>query len=80
MFNRRHLACSFCGKSATQVAKLVAGPKVYICDSCVAEATRIMNTPDATVTPRSASRSVWTSLAERLSRLFRRVQFRAAYV
>lgn len=27
--------CSFCGKSHAEVAKLVAGPGVYICDSCV---------------------------------------------
>ena len=27
--------CSFCGKSHTEVAKLVAGPGVYICDVCV---------------------------------------------
>jgi ATP-dependent Clp protease ATP-binding subunit ClpX len=27
--------CSFCGKSHTVVAKLVAGPGVYICDSCI---------------------------------------------
>lgn len=27
--------CSFCGKLSTQVAKLIAGPGVYICDECV---------------------------------------------
>lgn len=32
----RELArCSFCGKSNTQVATLVAGPGVYICNECV---------------------------------------------
>jgi len=30
------LVCSFCGKSQDQVAKLIAGPSVYICDGCVA--------------------------------------------
>lgn len=30
------LRCSFCGHSAEEVAKLVAGPGVYICDGCVA--------------------------------------------
>jgi hypothetical protein len=30
------LACSFCGKDEADVEKLVAGPKVYICDECVA--------------------------------------------
>jgi hypothetical protein len=29
------LACSFCGKSQTQVKKLIAGPGVYICDECI---------------------------------------------
>jgi ATP-dependent Clp protease ATP-binding subunit ClpX len=28
--------CSFCGKSQAEVRKLIAGPGVYICDSCVA--------------------------------------------
>ena len=28
--------CSFCGKSHNEVRKLIAGPGVYICDSCVA--------------------------------------------
>ena len=27
--------CSFCGKSQAEVKKLIAGPGVYICDSCV---------------------------------------------
>ncbi|HYR91097.1 MAG TPA: ClpX C4-type zinc finger protein [Terriglobia bacterium] len=42
MFARRRLACSFCRKNNEQVAKLVAGPRVYICDECVAIAVRIM--------------------------------------
>jgi hypothetical protein len=32
---RRALACSFCGKSDREVAKLIAGPGVHICDACV---------------------------------------------
>lgn len=31
----RVLNCSFCSKSSKEVAKLIAGPGVYICDSCV---------------------------------------------
>ncbi len=27
--------CSFCGKSAGEVSKLIAGLKVFICDACV---------------------------------------------
>lgn len=29
------LTCSFCNKDQSQVAKLVAGPGVYICNECV---------------------------------------------
>jgi ATP-dependent protease Clp ATPase subunit len=36
------LRCSFCKKTENQVAKLVAGPDVYICDECVAAARRLM--------------------------------------
>ena len=27
--------CSFCGKSHSEVRKLIAGPGVYICDNCI---------------------------------------------
>jgi transcription elongation factor Elf1 len=30
------LHCSFCGKSQVEVAKLIAGPFVFICNECVA--------------------------------------------
>ncbi|MBD8839440.1 hypothetical protein IFU39_16630 [Paenibacillus sp. CFBP 13594] len=29
------LCCSFCGKAQSEVAGIVAGPNVYICDECV---------------------------------------------
>ena len=29
------LYCSFCGKSQSEVRKLIAGPSVYVCDECV---------------------------------------------
>ncbi len=29
------LRCSFCGKSQNDVRKLIAGPRVYICDRCI---------------------------------------------
>src|SRR5947209_17456224 len=31
----KRLRCSFCGKSEREVGKLLAGPRVYICDACV---------------------------------------------
>jgi hypothetical protein len=32
--------CSFCGRPRDVCAKLIAGPGVFICDRCVAQATR----------------------------------------
>lgn len=55
MFSRM-LACSFCGKSEADVAKLVAGPRVYICDQCAAEVIRIMDQASHIEDPSSASR------------------------
>ena len=40
------IRCSFCRRSEADVEKLVAGPRVYICDRCAAEVARIMNNPD----------------------------------
>ncbi|HEX8843324.1 MAG TPA: ClpX C4-type zinc finger protein [Pyrinomonadaceae bacterium] len=42
MIKFRRLRCSFCRKNEQEVSKLVAGPRVYICDHCVAVASRMM--------------------------------------
>jgi hypothetical protein len=34
-----HLAYSFCDKRQEEVTKLVAGPRVHICDGCIGDAT-----------------------------------------
>jgi ClpX C4-type zinc finger len=36
------LSCSFCSKDKDAVAKLIAGPGVYICDECVGLCDRIL--------------------------------------
>jgi ClpX C4-type zinc finger protein len=33
--------CSFCGRSHEECDRLIAGPGVFICDRCVAQATRL---------------------------------------
>jgi predicted nucleic acid-binding Zn ribbon protein len=33
--SRKRYRCSFCNKSQENVKKLIAGPKVFICDECV---------------------------------------------
>ena len=62
MFMTKKLSCSFCGKSAAEVAKLAAGPKVFICDVCAAEAHRIMSDPSigAPSVSSHAASSVWS--------------------
>jgi ATP-dependent Clp protease ATP-binding subunit ClpX len=69
----RKLRCSFCRKTEDQVSKLVGGPRsivgprVYICDECVAIANSIMqgNTFPAPV----VSRSLLQKVKERWFRL-----------
>jgi len=43
MARAHHLTmCSFCGKSQSEVRKLIAGPGVYICDSCITTCKNIL--------------------------------------
>jgi hypothetical protein len=45
---RRGLRCSFCGKKAADVAKLLGGPNVHICDACVGVCNKILDATPAT--------------------------------
>ena len=45
--------CSFCGKSHAEVKKLIQGPGVYICDSCVLLCKSVLDKELATDTRRS---------------------------
>jgi hypothetical protein len=38
--------CSFCGKSESQVARLIAGSAVFICDACVNICSDILSKAD----------------------------------
>lgn len=40
--NRKEIHCSFCGKSADEVFKIIAGNDVYICDECVELCTEMV--------------------------------------
>jgi hypothetical protein len=40
---KRRLRCSFCGKTDREAAKLIAGPKCYICDACVGVCNSILD-------------------------------------
>ena len=39
----RMTLCSFCGKSQSEVRKMIAGPGVYICDACVSVCKTIID-------------------------------------
>ena len=41
--NNRKQVCSFCGKSAGQVRRMIAGHGVYICSECIALCNEIMS-------------------------------------
>jgi len=68
---RRRLACSFCGKSASEVAKLVAEPRVYICDGCVDFAKHIMDNSDVGPMTDSKPPSLARRITSRLRELIR---------
>lgn len=61
----RQLCCSFCGKKDTEVLKLVAGQRGYICDKCVAIASRIINDSPDVNQPPGVQPSVWRKLLTR---------------
>lgn len=42
MVFKRRLRCSFCSRSEREVQKLIAGPKVHICDACVGVCNKIL--------------------------------------
>jgi hypothetical protein len=37
------MTCSFCARPPGEVAKLIAGPDVYICDGCIARAEHVVH-------------------------------------
>src|SRR5262245_23515664 len=54
---KRPLRCSFCSRSESEVAKLIAGPKAHICESCVAVCNKILE-----ATPKGSGD--WTTLSD----------------
>jgi ATP-dependent protease Clp ATPase subunit len=56
-------ACTFCGSSLSSVSSPVAGPGVFICDSCVAFARSVIEEADSAVPAAgSAARSSFAEL------------------
>jgi hypothetical protein len=42
-FLRRGLRCSFCGRDADQVDRLVAGTSAYICGECITKCVAVLD-------------------------------------
>jgi ClpX C4-type zinc finger len=55
--------CSFCGKSNTEVDKLVGGPGVQICNECVALADAIID--EYRDKPNEVRLPIWESLSDK---------------
>ena len=72
MIKFRRLRCSFCGKDESEVLKLVAGPRVYICDACVAVAKRLMDDDTHDEPTRAGVEPLKRRLLERARRLLHR--------
>jgi ATP-dependent protease Clp ATPase subunit len=69
MIRLRQLRCSFCRKKDSEVSKLVVGPRVYICDACVAIATQLMDDPSNS--PPSVQSSAWREALTRVRQFIR---------
>ena len=52
---KRDAVCTWCERPPSEVAKLIAGPNVFICDACVTAAERQLN--GRSRAPRGASRT-----------------------
>ena len=64
------MRCSFCGRLHTEVAKLIAGPGIYICDACVDKCVAILG-EGAPAEP--ASLPEWASMSD--EELLQRIPF-----
>ena len=54
--------CSFCGKNQDEVATLIAGPTVFICNECIGLCNRILEDKGATARIRPAETASTESL------------------
>ena len=63
------LLCAFCGKSLREVRRLIAGPKVHICDECIDLCNDVIEEEQAALEGSPAEK------AERLAGLASRLAF-----
>jgi hypothetical protein len=58
------LYCSFCGKSQHEVAQLVAGPTVHICNECTDLCYQICNPPSAPKEQHAIIDAIWDKIGD----------------
>ncbi len=59
------LACSFCAKPETAIAKLIAGPGIYICNECVGLCNEILSSaPEQPEGAEPAELTYWQSMTD----------------
>lgn len=73
MTKKLEMRCSFCGRAHTEVAKLVAGPGIYICDGCVTLCVDVLAVSSAAEPPTLPE---WATLSD--DELLERIPFIAA--
>ncbi len=54
--------CSFCTKDEAEIAKMIAGPGVYICNECVALCEEILDQEPAT--KRDSTLPYWETMSD----------------
>ena len=75
------MQCSFCGKPANAVAKLIAGPGIFICNECVGLCEKIIadeeqnksNDPSQLLTPETVTKEILISILGGYNGAFERV-------
>lgn len=60
--NKEHdkIKCSFCGRNGSEVASMVAGPDVYICDNCIKSSVDILKENIAAFTNEKSEEKILT--------------------
>ena len=61
--------CSFCGKSSSQVRRIIVGPDVFICNECIDLCASIIDEEDGVSLPESLTslpkpKEIFESLSE----------------
>ena len=60
------IACSFCGKSEGEVARLIAGPSVFICNECISLCESILENEDLTDPEKKQKQDVTDMMSPRM--------------